>query len=174
MQTFEQFLIDEAAHTHRKVQAVLRNYGYEQRRDEPETDGVAKYVHPRLKHTASVSASGWTHSEKRKGGKTAGNLDKHLSKVHQAGLFEEAVKADHELVKPSHDLLLKHGFDYKGKAHSKKEGKFHQFNYQHPTTGMKVKTFINPGAGEHQQVQHHVNGQWMHHNGLADAIKPER
>jgi hypothetical protein len=84
---------------------------------------------------------------------------------------ESASDAVGELVKPSHDRLVQAGFDFKGKR--MKEKKFHQFNYEHPTNGTKVKTFINPHANEHQQVQHHVNGSWVHKNGLASAIGQE-
>jgi hypothetical protein len=84
MQSFSEFLIAESKSS-KKVQAVLRNYGYQKASNE---SGVTKYTHPRLDHTATVSDAGWTHSAKKKGGKTPTNLEKHLSKIHQASLFD--------------------------------------------------------------------------------------
>ena len=85
MNSFSQFL--EEAKTHR-IHNVLKHYGYQKAQDVSDASGVTKYVHPRLDHTATVSDAGWTHSCKPKGGKTAGNLDKHLATIHQAGLFD--------------------------------------------------------------------------------------
>lgn len=85
MNSFNQFLAEAKTH---KLHAVLKNYGYQTVQDASKDPGVTNYTHPRLDHTASVSDAGWTHSTKKQGGKTAGNLDKHLAKVHQAGLFE--------------------------------------------------------------------------------------